>query len=165
MVPTGRSTSRRTTSRPSPALCRSNPSKIEAIRILLDRPQDWSTEALSELRKKAPGRSPAFHGRNLQKAHEVHYHKALVDIISMVKHAARQDEPLLTAEERVERAFAGDRRPDVYRGAAAVAGPHPDPSDAEPLHRPGDFEHVARLCPSRGGWGGPTGLRRQLYRY
>jgi type I restriction enzyme R subunit len=29
-----------------------------------------------------------------------------VDIISMVKHAAREEEPLLTASERVERAFA-----------------------------------------------------------
>jgi hypothetical protein len=32
------------------------------------------------------------------------YHKALVDIISMVKHAAREDEPLYTAEQRVTRA-------------------------------------------------------------
>ncbi len=31
------------------------------------------------------------------------YHKALVDIISMVKHAAREEAPLLTAAERVER--------------------------------------------------------------
>ena len=29
----------------------------------------------------------------------------LVDIISMVKHAAREQEPLFTAEERVDRAF------------------------------------------------------------
>jgi type I restriction enzyme R subunit len=36
----------------------------------------------------------------------VHYQKALVDIISMVKHAAREDEELLTAEERIDRAFA-----------------------------------------------------------
>jgi len=36
----------------------------------------------------------------------MHYHKALVDIISMIKHAAKEGEPLLTAEERVERAFA-----------------------------------------------------------
>jgi type I restriction enzyme R subunit len=33
------------------------------------------------------------------------YGKALVEIISMVKHAAREEEPLLTAEERVRRAF------------------------------------------------------------
>jgi type I restriction enzyme R subunit len=41
----------------------------------------------------------------LQKAHHIAYNKALADIISMVKHAARQQEPLLTAAERVERAF------------------------------------------------------------
>ena len=33
------------------------------------------------------------------------YNKALVDIISMIKHAAREEESLLTAEERVSRAF------------------------------------------------------------
>lgn len=33
------------------------------------------------------------------------YRKALVDIISMVKHAAHDREPLLTAQERVARAF------------------------------------------------------------
>lgn len=34
------------------------------------------------------------------------YGKALADIISMVKHAARDVSPLYTAAERVERAFA-----------------------------------------------------------
>ena len=29
-----------------------NPEHIEAIRILLDRPKDWGTDALSELKKK-----------------------------------------------------------------------------------------------------------------
>ena len=37
--------------------------------------------------------------------HEVKHHKPLVDIISMVKHAVRDETPLLTASERVERAF------------------------------------------------------------
>jgi type I restriction enzyme R subunit len=36
----------------------------------------------------------------------VTYKKSLVDIISMVKHAAKEQEPLLTAEERVDRAIA-----------------------------------------------------------
>ncbi|MGH9903834.1 MAG: type I restriction-modification enzyme R subunit C-terminal domain-containing protein, partial [Pyrinomonadaceae bacterium] len=35
-----------------------------------------------------------------------HYRKALVDIISMVKHAAEEGQPLLTAEERAGRALA-----------------------------------------------------------
>jgi type I restriction enzyme R subunit len=84
---------------------RENPAHIEAIRILLDRPRDWSTDALSELREKLAATPERFTVRNLQKAHEIHYHKALVDIISMIKHAAKNAEPLLTAEERVEMAF------------------------------------------------------------
>jgi type I restriction enzyme R subunit len=40
---------------------------------------------------------------NFQQARKVRYHKALVDIISMVKHAAREEEPLYTAEERIHR--------------------------------------------------------------
>jgi type I restriction enzyme, R subunit len=85
---------------------RENPAHVEAIRILLDRPQDWSSQALSELREKLAATPVRFSERNLQKAHELHYHKALVDIISMVKHAAEGEQPLLTASERVERGFA-----------------------------------------------------------
>lgn len=84
---------------------RDNPTHIEAIRILLDRPRDWGTQALSELRTKLAQTRERFTPDMLQKAHEVHYHKALVDIISMVKHAADEGQPLLTAEERVGRAF------------------------------------------------------------
>jgi type I restriction enzyme R subunit len=84
---------------------RENPAHIEAIRILLDRPRDWSTEALSELREKLAATPERFTLRNLQKAHEVRYRKALVDIISMIKHAAKEEQPLFTASERVERGF------------------------------------------------------------
>jgi type I restriction enzyme, R subunit len=82
-----------------------NPAHVEAIRILLDRPRDWSTQALSELKQKLAATPERFSVQNLQKAHEVHYGKALADITSMIKHAAKEDEPLLTAKERVERAF------------------------------------------------------------
>lgn len=82
-----------------------NPDHIEAIRILLDRPKAWSTEALSELRTKLRTTPLRFDEATLQKAHKLRYHKALADIISMVKHAAREAEPLLTAEERVDRAL------------------------------------------------------------
>ena len=85
---------------------RENPEHVEAIRVLLDRPQGWSTDALTELRQKLASVPQRFTEDNLRKAHEACYHKALVDIISMVKHAAREQEPLLTASERVERAFA-----------------------------------------------------------
>lgn len=83
-----------------------NPEHIEAIRILQKSPADWSTGALSELRDKLAKTPLRFTLDHLQKVHEIHYHKALVDIISMVKHAADTASPLLTAQERVEHAFA-----------------------------------------------------------
>jgi type I restriction enzyme R subunit len=82
-----------------------NPLPIEAIRILLNRPQRWSTDALAELRQKLATAPERFTQENLERAHAFQYHKNLVDIISMVKHAANGGEPLLTATERVERAF------------------------------------------------------------
>ena len=78
---------------------------MQAIRILLDRPKDWGTKALNELRQKLATTPERFTVDLLQKAHQFRYDKALVDIISMVKHAARDQEPLLTAQERVEQAF------------------------------------------------------------
>src|SRR5262249_32679282 len=83
-----------------------NPNHVEAIRILQKSPEKWSPEVLSELVEKLKATPERFTVDNLQKAHEIHYHKALVDIISMVKHAADGDSPLLTAEERVKNAFA-----------------------------------------------------------
>jgi type I restriction enzyme R subunit len=85
---------------------RENPAQVEAIRILLDRPKDWSTSALTELRHKLAAAPQRFTLENLRKAHEIHYHKALVDIISMVKHAANEQEPLYTPAERVKLAVA-----------------------------------------------------------
>ena len=83
-----------------------NEAEVDAIGILLSRPQDWGTDALDELRQKLTSAREHFTTENLQKAHVACYRKSLVDIISMVKHAAREQEPLLTAAERVERAFA-----------------------------------------------------------
>lgn len=85
---------------------RENEAHIEAVRVLLDRPRDWSAAALKELRQKLAGSRYLFTPEKLQKAHEVGYKKSLVDVISMVKHAAKEQEPLLTATERVERAFS-----------------------------------------------------------
>jgi len=82
-----------------------NPAQVQAIEILLDRPQEWSTDALEELKQKLSSTSERFSVDNLQKAHQVKYQKALVDIISMVKHAAHEQAPLYTAEERVKNAF------------------------------------------------------------
>jgi type I restriction enzyme R subunit len=82
-----------------------NVDKVDAIGILLDRPRDWNTSALSELRQKLAIAPQRFTVENLQRAHELRYHKALVEIISMVKHAADESQPLFTAEERIQRAF------------------------------------------------------------
>ena len=84
---------------------RENPTQIDAIGILLDRPREWGTAALAELRQKLATSEERFTEDKLQRAHAECYHKALVDIISMVKHAAEELQPLLTAPERVERAM------------------------------------------------------------
>lgn len=79
---------------------------IDAVKILLDRPRAWSPRALTELRDMLRQSRYCFTEENLQRAHEAAYSKALVDVISMVKHAADAEAPLFTATERVERAFA-----------------------------------------------------------
>lgn len=85
---------------------RDNPDQVDAIRILFDRPREWGTEPLGELRRKLATTKHRFTEENLRKAHAAQYHKPLVDIISMVKHAANESAPLLTAEERVDKALA-----------------------------------------------------------
>ena len=82
---------------------RENANKIASLGILLQRPKQWRTGALEELQQTL--RQNDFDQRQLQEAHRLVYHKALADIISMVKHAAREEEPLLTAEERVNLAM------------------------------------------------------------
>ncbi len=84
---------------------RENPAHILAIEILLGRPKEWNTTALAELRQKLAASRERFTVDALQRAHALHYHKALVEVISMVKHAAHEEEPLLTAPERVDRAL------------------------------------------------------------
>ncbi len=71
----------------------------------MNRPEGWSSAALVELKTKLLSADEHFTIENLQKVHELHYHKALVDIISMVKHAMLEREPLYTAEERANNAF------------------------------------------------------------
>ena len=134
---------------------RENATQVEAIRILLDRPKDWSTEPLTELRQRLARAPQPFNEKSLQSAHELHYHKALVDIISMVKHAAREDAPLLTAEERVNRALMKvtgrpeDSRPSKDGSSASGSiwsrtSPSTEPTSTRPDLQP------------YGGWGGPT---------
>lgn len=85
---------------------RANGSHIEALQILLARPQDWSTEALKDLRETLTKTPERFTEANLRKAFEAKHHKALIDIISMVKSAADEDAELFTAEQRVNLAVA-----------------------------------------------------------
>lgn len=80
-----------------------NPEHILAIKILLEKPKDWNTSALNELRERLTINK--FPEKYLQEAHKLVYNKSLADIISMVKHAARKEEPIFTAEERVSIAF------------------------------------------------------------
>lgn len=80
-----------------------NQTSIDAIAILLNRPKSWNTAALNELKLKL--KENTFFEDDLQKAHKSVYHKEMVDIISMVKHAAKTNEPLFSPEERVEKAM------------------------------------------------------------
>ncbi len=86
---------------------RENPAHIEAFNILLERPKDWNTDVLIELRAKL--QQSAFPEIELRKAHRVVYAKALADVISMVKHAAREQEPVLDAPERADKALVALR--------------------------------------------------------
>ncbi len=84
---------------------RTHESDIDAIGVLLKRPRRWTPGALQELREKLSAAPQRFTLENLQKAHQIRDRKAMADIISMVKHAADAQNPLLTAAERVDNAF------------------------------------------------------------
>jgi type I restriction enzyme R subunit len=132
---------------------RENSSRVEAIQILLNRPQGWGTEALAELKNKLLTAPERFTLDALEKAHRLRYDKALVDIISMVKHASREQEPLLTAEERVTRAFESLTRgrefsTDQQRWLVRIR----EHLVANLSIDEGDFENVPVLQ-TAGGWG------------
>ena len=78
--------------------------EIEALRILISKPEGWNPDALLTLRGKLI--ENGYDEKTLRRAHERVHRKALADLISMVKHAAREAEPLLTAAERVAAALA-----------------------------------------------------------
>lgn len=78
-----------------------NPEHIEALEVVLEKPASWNTKALKELRQKLSQTSERFTDDNLRKA----YKYPLADIISMIKHAAKE-EPLISGKERVDLAVA-----------------------------------------------------------
>ncbi|HLM60140.1 MAG TPA: DEAD/DEAH box helicase family protein, partial [Pyrinomonadaceae bacterium] len=71
---------------------KTNADSVSALTILLTRPQEWQPDALRELSQKL--REESFKTNDLQKAHARIYHKELADLISMVKHAANEQEIL-----------------------------------------------------------------------
>src|SRR5205807_9141941 len=79
---------------------------VQALQILLRRPAEWSPSALAELKQVLVTAPEHFTEANLRRAFRASKQRDLVDIISMVKHAAEASSPLLTAEERVNAAVA-----------------------------------------------------------
>lgn len=81
-----------------------NPEHIEAIEILLNRPKDFSTETLKELRQKLSIKPDnlvdKFSEKNLKRA----YKNDLIDTISIIRHAAKGEE-LLTVDTRINKAM------------------------------------------------------------
>lgn len=82
---------------------KANADKLDALAVLLRRPKEWKPDVLSELKRLLAQQD--FDVIKLQKAHERAGYKPLADVISMVKHAAEKQQPVLTAEERVNAAM------------------------------------------------------------
>jgi len=78
-----------------------NPEHIEALEVVLKKPKSWNTNALKELRTKLSQTPERFTDENLRRA----YKYPLADIISIIKHAAK-DEPLISGKERIDLAIA-----------------------------------------------------------
>jgi type I restriction enzyme R subunit len=76
-----------------------NKEKIEAMSVLFNSPKNWNSQALKDLRTELKKRN--FGEVSLQKAHMLTGHKAMADIISIIKNADSEKNPLLTAEERI----------------------------------------------------------------
>lgn len=132
---------------------RDNAAAIDALAILLSKPAGWGTEVLQGLRQALLDAPDHFTEAKLQRAFEARDHKALADIISMVKRAAAESSPLLTADERVtkavervlaERALTAEQMKWLdYIRQHLVANLSIDRDD---------FENVPVLL-NRGGWG------------
>ncbi len=128
-----------------------NPDHIEAISIILNKPKGWNTQALRDLRTALQQRPERFTEDNLRKA----YKYPLADIISMIKHAAK-DEPIMSAKERVDLAIVKvlDDKPltDRQHEWVELIKKHltenltiePDDFDAMPIfaNRGGSFKRV-----------------------
>ncbi len=127
--------------------------EIEALSILLSRPQGWGADALRQLRVALSQAPEHFTEENLQRAFYATKQKALVDIISMIKHAAAEASPLLTAEERVNVAvFRATHQLDLTAEQQQWLGYiHQHLVQNLSIERE-DFE-VMPVLSDRGGWG------------
>lgn len=107
-----------------------NIEQVDAISILLSRPQGWSPQALHELRQVLTQAPEHFTEVNLQKAFQVAHHKALADIISMVKRGSQR---LIGSPDRRGASDGcpgqSDRRARVLGRTGEVARLHPATSD------------------------------------
>jgi type I restriction enzyme R subunit len=81
---------------------KANADKVAALSVLLQHPKDWRPAVMEELKRAM--NQQGFSPEKLQQAHRAKGFKALADVISIVKHASAAQSPLLTAEERVNRA-------------------------------------------------------------
>ncbi|MBE0545897.1 MAG: DEAD/DEAH box helicase family protein [Verrucomicrobia bacterium] len=84
------------------AFVKTNADKVAALSVLLQHPKDWRPAVMDELKRTL--NHNGFEPEKLQRAHRAKGFKALADVISIVKHASAAQSPLLTAEERVNRA-------------------------------------------------------------
>jgi type I restriction enzyme R subunit len=80
---------------------KANKEKIEAVKVILERPKDWKTEVLKDLRMELLKNH--FPETSLKRASQIVYKKHLPDIISIIRNAAK-NEPLLEVNERVDNA-------------------------------------------------------------
>jgi type I restriction enzyme R subunit len=79
-----------------------NKDRIEAMKVILEKPKEWKTEVLKELRNELLKNH--FPETNLKRAAQLVYKKHLPDIISIIKNAAK-NEPVLEINERVDKAI------------------------------------------------------------
>lgn len=132
------------------AFVKDNKEKIEAMKVLLERPKEWKTEVLKELRTELIKNH--FPEINLKRAVQLVHKKHLPDIISIIRNAAK-NEPLLEVNERVdkgvEKLFAGRKLSEEQSAWIQYIREHLIQNltlDKE------DFEY-APIFERHGGWG------------
>ena len=84
------------------AFVKNNKDKIESMKVVLERPAEWKTSVLRELRTELLKNH--FPEALLKKAAQLVHKKHLPDIISLIKNAAKNEE-LMEVNERIEKAI------------------------------------------------------------